>query len=131
MTRVIALMALAALGLPDTAAPVHDYHSERLTSTAERHQTPREIRRSGWFETRARADRPEHRIGLSVALLPLLASAVRQDRFWLLRDVRYGPLPSRGALPADYPGRACPGKPVSVWIGVCNLPCCGSIVRLP
>jgi hypothetical protein len=45
MARVIALMALAALGL--TEAPVHDHHSERLISTTERYHTPREIRRSG------------------------------------------------------------------------------------
>jgi hypothetical protein len=42
MARVIALMALAALGL--TEAPVHDHHSERLMSTTERYHAPREIR---------------------------------------------------------------------------------------
>jgi hypothetical protein len=42
MARVIALMALAALGL--TEAPVHDHHSERLMSTTESYHTPRNIR---------------------------------------------------------------------------------------
>jgi hypothetical protein len=49
MARVIALMALAALGLTEAPVhePVHDHHSERLISTTERYHTPREIRRSG------------------------------------------------------------------------------------
>jgi hypothetical protein len=45
MARVIALMALAALGL--TEAPVHDHHSERLMSTTERYHALREIRLDG------------------------------------------------------------------------------------
>jgi len=46
MARVIALMALAALGLTEAPVhePVHDHHSERLMSTTERYHAPREIR---------------------------------------------------------------------------------------
>jgi hypothetical protein len=49
MTRVIALMALTALGLTEAPVhePVHDHHSERPMSTTERYHAPREIRRSG------------------------------------------------------------------------------------
>ena len=46
MARVIALMALAALGLTEAPVhePVHDHHSERLISTTERYHAPCEIR---------------------------------------------------------------------------------------
>jgi len=46
MVRVIALMALAALGLTEAPVhePVHDHHSERPMSTTERYHAPREIR---------------------------------------------------------------------------------------
>jgi hypothetical protein len=39
MARAIALMALAALGLTEASVhePVHDHHSERLTSITERY----------------------------------------------------------------------------------------------
>jgi hypothetical protein len=49
MARVIALMALAALGLTEAPVhePVHDHHSERLMSTTERYHAPREIRLRG------------------------------------------------------------------------------------
>ncbi len=49
MARVIALMALAALGLTEAPVhePVHDHHSERLMSTTERYHAPREIRLDG------------------------------------------------------------------------------------
>ncbi len=49
MARVIALMALAALGLTEASVhePVHDHHSERLMSTTERYHAPREIRLDG------------------------------------------------------------------------------------
>jgi hypothetical protein len=49
MARVIALMALAALGLTEASVhePVHDHYSERRMSTTERYHAPREIRRSG------------------------------------------------------------------------------------
>src|ERR1700687_5453304 len=56
MARVIALMALAALGLTEARVhePVHDHHSERLMSTTERYHAPREIRRSGVRHERGR-----------------------------------------------------------------------------
>jgi hypothetical protein len=46
MARVIALMALAALGLTEAPVhdPVHDHSSERLISTTERYHASREIR---------------------------------------------------------------------------------------
>jgi hypothetical protein len=46
MARVIALMALAALGLTEAPVhePVHDHHSERLMSTTESYHAPRNIR---------------------------------------------------------------------------------------
>ena len=46
MARVIALIALAALGLTEAPVhePVHDKHSERLMSTTERYHATREIR---------------------------------------------------------------------------------------
>jgi hypothetical protein len=49
MARVIALMALAALGLTEAPVhePVHDHHSERLLSTTERYHALREIRLDG------------------------------------------------------------------------------------
>ena len=49
MARVIALMALAALGLTEAPVhePVHDHHSERPMSTTERYHAPREIRLDG------------------------------------------------------------------------------------
>ena len=51
MARVIALMALAALGLTEAPVhePVHDHHSERLMSTTESYHAPRNIRRYGRF----------------------------------------------------------------------------------
>ena len=50
MARVIALMALAALGLTEAPVhePVHDHHSERLKSITERYRASCDIRlRSG------------------------------------------------------------------------------------
>jgi len=46
MARVIALMALAALGLTQAPVhePVHDHHSEHLMSTTESYHKPRNIR---------------------------------------------------------------------------------------
>ena len=46
MARVIALMALAALGLTQAPVhePVHDHHSEHLMSTTESYHRPRNIR---------------------------------------------------------------------------------------
>ena len=46
MARVIALMALAALGLAEAPVhePVYDHHSERLMSTTESYHAPRNIR---------------------------------------------------------------------------------------
>ena len=46
MARVIALMALAALGLTEAPVhePVHDHHSERLMSTTESYHASRDIR---------------------------------------------------------------------------------------
>ena len=42
---VVAPMALIAPSTDGSVhEPVHDHHSERLTSTTERHHTPREIR---------------------------------------------------------------------------------------
>jgi hypothetical protein len=48
MARVIALMALAALGLIEAPVheTVHEHRSERLMSTTERYHAPREIHRS-------------------------------------------------------------------------------------
>jgi hypothetical protein len=49
MARVIALMALAALGLTEAPVhdPVHDHHGERLISTTERYS------RAEWVDLEA------------------------------------------------------------------------------
>ena len=49
MARVIALMALAALGLTEAPVhePVHDHHSDRLTSITGRYHASCEIRLIG------------------------------------------------------------------------------------
>jgi hypothetical protein len=78
MARVIALMALAALGL--TEAPVHDHHSERLMSTTERYHALREIRLDGRacrsrLRLVARAVIIRHRAWRGLAVFPGSAAA--------------------------------------------------------
>src|SRR6516225_10230137 len=76
MARVIALMALAALGLTEAPVhePVHDHHSEHLMSTTESYHAPRNIRRSA---RRAR---------------PLVSRPMRRPKDWYARPGHVLPL---------------------------------------
>jgi hypothetical protein len=124
MTRVIALMALAALGLTEAPVhePVHDHHSERLMSTTERYHAPCEICRSGSImlpgcDGSRRADQGEDQGDLQPALI-------------CRRGTRRSLTCGCGQVSAGF-GFACPDRPV-VWMGsgaACSLICRRRVTR--